>query len=96
MCVFQDVCTKHVVGWKVRADMLGALVTSALQRTLLVQRPAPGLMVHSDRSRTRWGGQCVGNVYKVLLRNAQTPLSHSQCGECHNNALPGMTLAETL
>ena len=30
LCAFQDVCTKHVVGWQVRADMPGVLVTSAL------------------------------------------------------------------
>lgn len=35
-----------------------ALITSALQRALRTQRPAlpgtpPGLMVHSDRGRTR-------------------------------------------
>ena len=45
--------TKHIVGWQVRADMPEALVTSALQRALLAQRPAPGLIVHSDRGRTR-------------------------------------------
>ncbi len=37
------------MGWQVRADMPEALVTSALQRALLAQRPAPSLMVHSDR-----------------------------------------------
>ena len=53
LCAFQDVYTKLVVGWQVRADMPEALVTSALQRAMLAQRPAPGLMVHSDRGRTR-------------------------------------------
>ena len=58
LCAFQDLCTKYVVGWQVRADMPEALVTSALQRALLAlpgttQRPAPGLIVHSDRGRTR-------------------------------------------
>lgn len=33
--VFQDLCIKHVVGWQVRADMLEALVNSALQWALL-------------------------------------------------------------
>lgn len=80
-CAFQDVCTKQVVGWQVRADMPEALVTSALQRALLAQRPAPGLIVHSDR-----GGQYVGKVYKTLLRNAQAQLSHSRRSECYDNA----------
>ena len=70
-----------VVGWQVRADMPGALVTGALQRALRAQRPAPGLIVHSDR-----GGQHVGNAYKALLRDARARLSHSQRGECHDNA----------
>ena len=80
-CAFQDVCTKQVVGWQVRADMPEALVTTALQRALLAQRPAPGLLVHSDR-----GGQYVGNVYKTLLRDAKAQLSHSRRGDCYDNA----------
>jgi putative transposase len=80
-CAFQDVCTKQVVGWQVRADMPEALVTTALQRALLAQRPSPGLIVHSDR-----GGQYVGKVYKTLLRDAKAHLSHSRRGECYDNA----------
>ena len=38
---------------QVRVDIPEALFTSTLQRTLPVQRPAlPGLIVHSNRSRT--------------------------------------------
>ena len=81
LCAFQDVCTKHVVGWQERADMPEALVTSALQRALLAQRPAPGLIVHSDR-----GGQYVGNAYKALLRDVQAQLSHNRRGEGYDNA----------
>ena len=54
LCAFQDGCTKHVMGWQVRADRPGVLVTSALQRALLAQQPAlpgatPGLIIHFDR-----------------------------------------------
>ena len=49
---FSGGCTKHAVGWQVRANMPEALFTSALQRVLLAQRPAPSLVVHSDRGRT--------------------------------------------
>ena len=80
-CAFQDVCTKQVVGWQVRTDMPEALVISSLQRALLAQRPAPGLIVHSDR-----GGQYVGNAYKALLHGANAQLSHSRRGECYDNA----------
>ena len=61
--------------------MPGALVTSALQRALLAQRPAPGLIVHSDR-----GGQYVGNTYKALLHGANAQRSHSRRGGCYDNA----------
>ena len=81
LCAFQDRYTKHVVGWQVRADMPEALVTSALQRALLAQRPAPGLIAHSDR-----GGQYVGNTYKALLRGATARLSHSRRGSRDDNA----------
>ena len=64
-----------------RADIPEALVTSALQRALLAQWPAPGLIIHSDR-----GGQYVNNAYKDLLRNAQAQFSHSRRGECYDNA----------
>ena len=66
-----------MVGWQVRADMPEALVTSALQRALLAQRTASGLMVRSD-----WGGQYVGNAYKTLLRGAKAQLSYSRRSEC--------------
>jgi len=81
LCAFQDACTNQVVGWQVLATMPEALVTTALQRALLAQRPAPGLLVHSDR-----GGQYVGNVYKALLHDAQAQLSHSRRGDCYDNA----------
>ena len=74
-------CPTLVVGWQVRADRPGALVTSAWQRALLAQRPRPGLVVHSDR-----GGQYVGNAYKALLHGAEANRSHSRRGECYDNA----------
>ena len=80
-CAFQDVYTRQVVGWQVRADMPEALVTNALRRALLAQRPSPGLIVHSDR-----GGQYVGNGYKTLLREIKAQRSHSRRGECDDNA----------
>ena len=53
LCAFQDVASKHVVGWHVAATMPEELVTTALQRAFLAQPPTPQLVVHSDRGRTR-------------------------------------------
>ncbi|GAB2702108.1 hypothetical protein GCM10011495_39180 [Hymenobacter frigidus] len=51
LCDFKDVCTKHVVGWQVRPGMPKALVTCAMQRALLAQRPAlPG----TTQAESRW------------------------------------------
>ena len=61
-----------------------ALVTTALQRALLAQRPAPGLIVHFDR-----GGQYVGNAYKTLLRDVKAPFSYGRRGGCYDNAQAG-------
>ena len=61
-----------------------ALVTTALQRALLAQRPAPGLIVHFDR-----GGQYVGNAYKTLLRDVKAQFSHGRRGGCYDNAQAG-------
>ena len=52
-CAFQGGCTKHIAGWQVRNNMHDALLNRILQRDLLAQRPALGLIVHSDRGRTR-------------------------------------------
>ena len=53
LCAFQDMGTKHVVGWHVGATMPEELVTTALQRAFFAQPPTPSLIVHSDRGRTR-------------------------------------------
>ena len=67
LCAFQDQCTKQVVSWHMGSIMPETLVTTALQRDLLGQAPAPGLVVYSNRGRTRQGGQHCGDVYCTLL-----------------------------
>ena len=81
LCAFQDMCTKHVVGWHVGATMPEELVTTALQRAFWAQPPTPGLIVHSDR-----GGQYCGNAYRQLLHDHQAVRSQSRRGDCYDNA----------
>ena len=45
--------SKQVVGWQVGATMPEGLMTKALQWAFWSQTPTPGLLVHSDRGRTR-------------------------------------------
>ncbi len=81
LCAFQDVASKHVVGWHVMATMPEELVTTALQRALLAQQPTAGLLVHSDR-----GGQYCRNTYQALLYRHQALRSQSRRGKCYDNA----------
>ena len=81
LCAFQDMTSKHVVGWYVMATMPEELVTTALQRGFLVQPPTPELLVHSDR-----GGQYCGNAYRALLHRHGAVRSQSRRGECYDNA----------
>ena len=81
LCAFQDMATKHVVGWHVGASVPEELVTTALQRAFFAQPPTPGLVVHSDR-----GGQYCGNAYRTLLRRHGAVRSQSRRGDCYDNA----------
>ena len=64
LCAFQDMASKHVVGWQVGATIAEELVTKALQRDFWSQPSTSGLVVHSDR-----GGQYCGNAYRKLLHD---------------------------
>ena len=81
LCAFQDMASKHVVGWQVGATMPEELVTRALQRAFWAQPNTPGLLVHSDR-----GGQYCGNAYRKLLHDHQAVRSQSRRGACYDNA----------
>ena len=81
LCAFQDMASKHVVGWQVGAAMPEELITTALQRAFWAQPPALGLLVHSDR-----GGQYCGNAYRALLHQHGAVRSQSRRGDCYDNA----------
>ena len=80
-CAFQEVASKHVVGWHVMAIMPEELITTALQRAFLAQPPTPGLLVHSDR-----GGQYCGNAYRKLRHDHEAVRSQSRRGKCYDAA----------
>jgi len=76
-----DLATRKVVGWSVpdhmRAERTCAALTMAIQR----QRPAPGLLLHSDR-----GSQYAAGDDRRLLRAAGMRQSMSRRGNCLDNA----------
>ena len=76
-----DLATRKVVGWSMREHMRAELTCAALTMAIQRQRPAPGLLHHSDR-----GGQYAADDYRKLLGAAGMQQSMSRRGNCYDNA----------
>jgi putative transposase len=85
-----DLCTRRCVGWKVSDRCDAKLVCEALQAAIARHRPAPGLMVHSDR-----GSQYASGDYRKLLADNHMLQSMSRRGNCWDNA-PMESMFKTL
>jgi putative transposase len=76
-----DLATRKVVGWSMRQHMRAELTCVALTMAVQRQRPAPGLLQHTDR-----GSQYAADDYHRLLRAAGMQQSMSRRGNCLDNA----------
>ena len=76
-----DACSRKIVGWAAGETMPTALVARAFERAVQTQRPAPGLLHHSDR-----GSQYASDAYRELLRRHAVIPSMSRAGNCYDNA----------
>lgn len=76
-----DLATRKVVGWAMRGHMRTELASSALLMAIQRQRPAEGLVHHSDR-----GSQYAAEAYRELLHGAGMRPSMSRKGCCYDNA----------
>ena len=76
-----DACSRKIVGWAADEAMPTALVARAFERAVATQRPAPGLLHHSDR-----GSQYASDAYRELLRRHGVIPSMSRAGNCYDNA----------
>jgi len=76
-----DLATRKVVGWAMRDHLRTELASAALMMALQRQRPAPGLIHHSDR-----GSQYAADEYRQLLATAGLQASMSRTGNCYDNA----------
>lgn len=76
-----DACSRRVVGWAADEAMPTTLATRAFERAVQTQRPAPGLLHHSDR-----GSQYASDAYRELLRRHGVTPSMSRVGNCYDNA----------
>lgn len=76
-----DLATRKVVGWAMRDHLRSELAEAALLMAMQRQRPAPGLVHHSDR-----GSQYAAGEYRKLLARAGLQASMSRRGNCYDNA----------
>lgn len=81
LAVVLDLHTRRVVGWAM-ADHLGhELALAALDMAIARQRPAPGVIAHSDR-----GVQYAAHGYRARLLAHGMLCSMSRKGDCWDNA----------
>jgi putative transposase len=81
LAVVLDLFSRKVVGWAMRDHMRTELPLAALSMAIQRQRPAPGLIHHSDR-----GSQYASGDYAKLLKSHKITPSMSRKGNCWDNA----------
>lgn len=82
LAVVLDLYSRKIVGWAMAPTMPAALVVSALAQALQQRRPAPGLVLHSDR-----GSQYASDEYQALLKQNHVVCSMSRKGNCWDNSV---------
>ncbi|MNZ71343.1 Integrase core domain protein [compost metagenome] len=76
-----DLFTRKIVGWSLKNRMTNELVLEALDRAVIAQKPAPGLLHHSDQ-----GSQYASHEYQARLKKYNMICSMSRRGNCYDNA----------
>lgn len=81
LAAMKDLCTKKIVGWSMSATIDAPLSVAALQMAYTRQKPAAGLIVHSDR-----GSQYASELFRDQLGEYRMVQSMSRRGNCYDNA----------
>ncbi|WP_246682834.1 IS3 family transposase [Methylobacterium sp. WL9] len=76
-----DLAARKIVGWSMRKHMRTELTSAALMMATQRQRPAAGLICHSDR-----GSQYAAEAYRSQLADMKATPSMSRTGCCYDNA----------
>jgi putative transposase len=82
LAIVLDLFSRRIVGWAMAPTLTPALVHDALTRALTERRPAPGLLLHSDR-----GGQYLSSAVQCLLEQHGLVASTSRPGQGLDNAV---------
>lgn len=81
LAIIKDLFTKDIVGWSIANHMRTELVASALEKAIKAEKPARGLVHHSDR-----GAQYCSREYQRTLENRGIIASMSRPGIPYDNA----------
>lgn len=81
LAAFMDLKSRTIKGWALREHMRTELVEDAFRQAVFRDRPAAGLIVHSDR-----GSQYASRDFRTLLDRHQMLSSMSAKGNCYDNA----------
>jgi transposase InsO family protein len=90
LAVVLDLFSRRVIGWAMADHMRGELTLTALHMAIARQRPAPGLIAHSDR-----GPHYAASDYQAALAGIGARASMSRKGDPFDNA-PMKSFLKTL
>ena len=82
LAIVLDLFSRKIVGWSISDRMKRGLAMDALRRALVLRKPLPGLIHHSDR-----GSQYCSADYRRMLRDYRFVASMSGRGNCYDNAM---------
>ena len=81
LAAIMDLYSRKIVGWAMRDHLRTELASTALMMAIQRQRPATGLIHHSDR-----GVQYAAHDYRAALAAAGMTASMSRKADCYDNA----------
>ena len=82
LAIVLDLFSRKIVGWAISDRMKRGLAMEALRRALVLRKPLPGLIHHSDR-----GSQYCSHDYHRLVSDHGLIASMSGSGNCYDNAM---------
>jgi putative transposase len=82
LAVFLDLFSRRVVGWALGTHLTADLVLRALKQAILIRRPPPGLIIHTDR-----GSHYTSDAFIELVQQDQFTMSMIRKGNCWDYAV---------
>ena len=81
LAVIMDLASRRIVGWSMSERIKADLVCQALKSAYWRRKPAPGLIMHTDR-----GSQYASESYRALIRDYRLVQSMSRKANCWDHA----------